>query len=63
MCWVLSGVCAAAVAILSYGIYKFAMDCLDEDDEGDEDPNTAPRYNLRIRPTRPAIDTSIYNRY
>ena len=55
--------CAAAVALLLYKIYKLAMDDSDKDDGTDEDPNTEPRYNLRIRPTRPAIDPNIYHRY
>ena len=62
MHWVLSGVCAAAVSLILYKIIMHYCGGKDDDndDEGFPDP---PRYNLRTRPTAPAIDPSVYLRY
>ena len=57
MCWLLLGVCAA---VALYMLYKHLQK---PDDGPGDDPPGPPPYNLRTRPTVPALDTNIYIRY
>ena len=64
MCVLLLGV--PALGLLLLGLL-YLLCCIPKKDGGDQgggqtgtDP---PRYNLRMRPTKPAIDHGIYKRY
>ena len=55
----LPGVLAFGLLCLLY----FLLKKLDGDQEGGQGGTVPPRYNLRMRPTRPGIDPTIYKRY
>ena len=59
MCVLLPGVLAFGLLCLLY----FLLKKLDGDQEGGQGGTVPPRYNLRMRPTRPGIDPTIYKRY
>ena len=64
MCALLPGVLAfglVLLCLLCYGLCKVGAD--EEEQGGGQDGTVPPRYNLRMRPTKPAIDHSIYKRY
>ena len=63
--------CALLLGVLAFGLVLLCLLCcgLKKDggtggDQGGGLPGTdPPRYNLRMRPTKPALDLNIYQRY